>query len=65
MIQEGVGVGGPIDGFDISVYHVETDFFLGLNMQDNQEIRQTRNYIWPVCFPRTESEILEAGGTNR
>ena len=47
-IQEGVGEGGPYEGNDISVYHVETDFVLD-NTDDNR-------WIWPVCLPKDDSD---------
>ena len=46
--QEGVGEGGPYEGNDISVYHVETDFVLD-NTDDNR-------WIWPVCLPKDDSD---------
>ena len=48
--KEGIGQGGPIDGFDISVYHVETDFLLG-------EDATSKNFIWPICLPKNEDQI--------
>ena len=52
-IQEGIGQGGPIDGYDISVYHVTTDFKLGSG--------DTRDNIWPICLPKNEGEYEERG----
>ena len=65
--QEGIGKGGPIEGNDISVYHVESDFILGANIKrpDKNEMIYTRDYIWPVCFPKTEKDIEKNNGTNR
>ena len=46
--QEGIGQGGPIDGYDIAVYHVVTDFKLGSE--------DTRDNIWPVCLPKNDND---------
>ena len=48
IIQDGIGQGGPIEGFDISVYHVETDFILGYEVDG----KSTFEKIWPVCHPK-------------
>ena len=53
IFKDGIGQGGPIDGSDISVYHVETDFLLG-TVENGVD---TRAWIWPVCHPKNESEI--------
>ena len=52
-IQEGIGQGGPIEGYDISVYHVVTDFKLGTE--------GTRDKIWPVCLPKNDREFWYSG----
>ena len=52
-MQEGIGQGGPIEGFDISVYHVVTDFKL--------ESEDTRDNIWPVCLPKNDREYTGRG----
>ena len=51
-IQEGVGQGGPIDGYDIAVYHVTTDFKLGSTVDGTD----TSKHIWPVCLPKNNKE---------
>ena len=53
MCQDGLGQGGPIEGYDISVYHVSTDFKLGTE--------GTRDHIWPVCLPKNEREYSDRG----
>ena len=50
--QEGIGKGGPIDGYDISVYHVVTDFKLGSTVDG----KDTRENIWPVCLPKNDGD---------
>ena len=56
--QEGIGQGGPIDGYDISVYHVTTDFKLGSISLDGKD---TRKNIWPVCLPKNDREYTGRG----
>ena len=51
-IQEGIGQGGPIDGYDIAVYHVTTDFKLGSTVDG----ADTSKHIWPVCLPKNDGE---------
>ena len=58
-IQDGVGQGGPIEGFDISVYHVETDFKLGMIVDDvdgDGIDDSSKEYIWPACLPKSNSD---------
>ena len=47
-LKDGIGQGGPIEGFDISVYHIETDFILGYEVDG----KTTDKKIWPVCHPK-------------
>jgi len=57
--REGVGQGGPIEGFDISVYHVKTDFKLGMIVDDvdgDGIDDSSKDYIWPVCLPKNDSD---------
>ena len=58
-IQEGIGQGGPIEGYDISVYHVVTDFKLGSTV-DGED---TSKHIWPVCLPKNDAEFVQDDGT--
>ena len=51
-IQEGLGQGGPIEGYDVAVYHVVTDHTLGGDTRDN---------IWPVCLPKNDGEYEARG----
>ena len=57
--------GGPIEGFDISVYKVKTDFKLGTPPSKLwfdpsnpffdgvvEAHENFTNYVWPACFPR-------------
>ena len=60
----GAGAGGPIDGNDIAVYHVDTDFMLG----DEVSVKITNDkadlpvpmssepYIWPACLPKDDDD---------
>ena len=56
--------GGPIEGFDISVYKVKTDFKLGTPPSklwyDPSESNLPDNYyethVWPACFPRYDDD---------
>ena len=58
--QEGVGEGGPYEGNDISVYHVETDFVLGQLVPPGQEnlarAEPSQPYIWPACLPKDDAD---------
>ena len=56
--QDGIAEGGPIEGNDISVYHVETSFKLGMEVNG----QQTRNNIWPVCLPKDDNEFTSNRG---
>ena len=61
----GRGSGGPIDGNDIAVYHVDHNGFL---LGQNINVRVTNNaadepqevssepYIWPVCLPKDDND---------
>jgi len=53
--REGLGQGGPIEGYDLSVYRVETDFKLSATTQQN---------IWPVCLPKNDEEFTGRGLTD-
>ena len=52
--QKGVGEGGPYEGNDISVYHVETDFVMQYSTDEDSPSRNT--WIWPVCLPKDDSD---------
>ena len=52
--QNGVGEGGPYEGNDISVYHVETDFVMQYSTDEDSPSRNT--WIWPVCLPKDDSD---------
>ena len=67
--------GGPIQGFDICVYKVETEFILGTpptylwfdqydpNYQENIEAYNNfENHVWPACFPRDDDEYATDRG---
>ena len=51
-IQDGIGQGGPIDGYDIAVYHVTTEFKLGSTV----DCEDTSRHIWPVCLPKNDGD---------
>ena len=61
-MQEGIGNGGPIDGYDIAVYHVVSDqgFKLGSRVTTNYSPGGTdsKPYIWPVCLPKNTREFM-------
>ena len=62
--------GGPIEGFDISVYKVKTNFILGTPPSKlyfdptDPAFKPTvenfynnfENYVWPACFPRHDED---------
>ena len=68
--------GGPIEGFDISVYKVKTSFklgtppnFLWYNTTDplNEFINDLaynnfETHVWPACFPRDDDEYATDRG---
>ena len=54
IFQEGIGQGGPIEGYDIAVYHVETEFKLGSTVDGVD----TTTRIWPICHPKVSSGYL-------
>ena len=65
FLKEGIGQGGPIDGFDISVYHVQTDFKLGMVVDDidgDGNDDSTKDYIWPICLPKNDNEFTSKRG---
>ena len=61
----GRGSGGPIDGNDIAVYHVDHHgFLLGENVYvrdtpnpaDQPELKSSESYIWPACLPKDDTD---------
>ena len=64
-MQEGIGNGGPIDGYDIAVYHVVSDqgFKLGSRVTTNDSPAgiDSKPYIWPVCLPKNAREFMING----
>lgn len=56
--RAGIAQGGPIEGHDISVYHVETNFKLGMTVDGET----TQDKIWPICFPKDEDEFTSDRG---
>ena len=50
MFQENIGEGGPFEGNDIAVYHVDTDFKL------SDEGGEENTWIWPICLPKADSD---------
>ena len=52
MFQKEIGEGGPYEGNDIAVYHVETDF--KLTEYDTENDKDT--WIWPLCLPKDDSD---------
>merc|ERR1711971_1172176 len=60
--RDGIGQGGPIEGNDISVYHVETTFKLGMEVNGPLGLQSTRNHIWPVCLPKDDDEFTSNRG---
>ena len=64
FLQEGVGQGGPIEGYDIAVYHVETDLKLGTDVTKRKGCNPEENgicdHIWPVCLPKDDDELTSS-----
>ena len=68
--------GGPIQGADIAVYKVKTDFKLGTppkylsfdpsdskNDNTTKELyNEFKNHVWPACFPRDDDEYATDRG---
>ena len=54
--QDGVGEGGPYEGNDICVYHVETDFLLGDDVEIDGRNQTSQPWIWPVCHPKNDDD---------
>ena len=62
--------GGPIQGYDIAVYKVKTDFKLGTpprylsydptdskNDDTTEQLyNDFENHVWPACFPKEKYE---------
>ena len=40
------------------MYHVETTFTLGMEVNGPQGLQSTRNHIWPVCLPKDDDEFI-------
>ena len=51
-----MGEGGPYEGNDICVYHVETDFLLGDNVVIDGRNQSSQPWIWPVCLPKNDED---------
>ena len=58
-MQEGIGNGGPIDGYDIAVYHVVSD--QGFKLGSSPAGIDSKPYIWPVCLPKNAREFMING----
>ena len=56
FFQEGIGEGGPYEGNDICVYHVETDFLLGDDVEIDGRNQSSQPWIWPVCLPKNDDD---------
>ena len=68
--------GGPIEGYDIAVYKVKTDFKLGtppkyllFNTSDpshqpffSNYYNDFKSHIWPACFPKEEADYATKRG---
>ena len=39
------------------MYHVETTFKLGMEVNGPLGLQSTRNHIWPVCHPKDDDEF--------
>ena len=44
------------------MYHVETSFKLGMEVDTPQGLQSTRNHIWPVCLPKDDNEFTSNRG---
>ena len=56
IFQEGIGEGGPYEGNDICVYHVETEFLLGGDVEIDGRNQSSQPWIWPVCLPKNDDD---------
>ena len=67
--------GGPIQGHDIAVYKVKTNFKLGnpptylwynasdpYNLDSNNDYNNFKTHIWPACFPKDDDEYATDRG---
>ena len=61
--------GGPIQGHDIAVYKVKTNFKLGnpptylwYNASDQNNEYNFKTHIWPACFPKDDDEYATDRG---
>merc|ERR1719232_2525710 len=62
--RDGIGEGGPIEGSDIAVYHVKTDYKLGNADTRDGDCKPdddgTCDHIWPICLPKNDDEFTSA-----